>query len=182
MKINKYGFTLIELLAAMVILGLIMVIAVPNVMGILTQSRASAYTEDAKKLMSLAEYKFRGTASIVRPTSGSCIVMSLKSLDNSELENAPNNGAYDKDHSYIIIKNTGSNDKAKYTYYVTLDEKLENGSHRGISLKSYDDLYNKDAKELIVNKASSLVPRTDKGSRAGSPANCTVQEVYAEPV
>lgn len=182
MKVNKRGFTLIELLAAMVILGLIMVIAVPNVMGILTQSRANAYVEDAKKLMSLAEYKFRGTASITRPSSGRCIIMSLKSLDNSELENAPNNGAYDKDNSYIIIKNTGSATKAKYTYYVTLDEKLDNGSHRGISLKSYDDLYNKDSKELIINKASSLVVRTAKGSTVASPASCSVQEVYAEPV
>ena len=58
MKLNKKGFTLIELLAAMVILAAIMVIAVPNVMGILNNSKADAYVEDAKKLLSLAEYKF----------------------------------------------------------------------------------------------------------------------------
>ena len=53
-KINKRGFTLIELLAAMVILGMIMAIAVPNVIGILNNSRNRTDVEDAKRLVSLA--------------------------------------------------------------------------------------------------------------------------------
>ena len=40
MKLNNKGFTLVELLAAMVILAAIMVIAVPNIMGILNNSKA----------------------------------------------------------------------------------------------------------------------------------------------
>lgn len=178
MKLNKRGFTLIELLAAMVILAVIMVIAVPNVMGILTQSRANAYVEDAKKLISLAEYKFRSNSNIVRPTPNGCVVMALKYLDNSELENAPNNGAYDKEHSYVVVKNTGSAGRAQYTYYVTLDEILENNSHRGIKLKSYDNLYNSDAKELIQNSASTILNRSSAGS---APASCSVQKTYIDP-
>lgn len=178
MKINKKGFTLIELLAAMVILGVIMVIAVPNVMGILTQSRANTYVEDAKKLISLAEYKFRSSTSIVRPTPNGCVVMALSYLDNSELENAPHNGAYDKANSFVVIKNTGSAGSAKYTYYVTLDEILENNSHRGIKQQSYDNLYNKASKELIENKTSTLLSRSQAGS---APASCTIQKTYVDP-
>ena len=81
MKLSNKGFTLIELLAAMVILAAIMLIAVPNIMGILSNSRANTYVEDAKKLLSLAEYEFRGTSTIDRPAKGSCIAMSLQYLD-----------------------------------------------------------------------------------------------------
>ena len=46
---DKKGFTLVELLATVVILGIIMIVAVPNVMGILTRNRSNTYLEDAKK-------------------------------------------------------------------------------------------------------------------------------------
>ena len=48
---NKKGFTLIELLATIVILGIIMIVAVPNVTGIIYRNRANTYVEDAKKIM-----------------------------------------------------------------------------------------------------------------------------------
>lgn len=159
MKLNKKGFTLVELLAAMVILAAIMVIAVPNVMGILNNSRANAYVEDAKKLISLAEYKFRSdNTSVKRPDKGGhCIVMTLGYLDNSELENAPNNGAYDKEKSFVIIKNAGvSGGKNEYVYYVQIVENLEKGGGtRGIPIKSYGDLYGEEAKNLVKNSIST---------------------------
>lgn len=152
MKLSKKGFTLIELLVAMVILATIMVIAVPNIMGILTNSKANTYVEDAKKLLSLAEYKFRSTPAL-KPEKNSCVVLTLGYLDNSELNNAPNNGEYEKDNSYVIIVNkpeSGSS-KNKYIYYVTLDEKMESNSHRGILYKSYEELYGQESSELIIN-------------------------------
>lgn len=158
MKLNKKGFTLVELLAAMVILAAIMVIAVPNVMGILNNSRASTYVEDAKKLLSLAEYKFRSdNTSVARPDKGGhCIVMTLGYLDNSELENAPNNGEYDKEKSFVIIKNAGvAGGKNEYVYYVQLVEKLEKGGTRGIPIKSYGDLYGDEAGDLVKNNIST---------------------------
>ena len=149
MRLNKKGFTLVELLAAMVILAVIMVIAVPNIMGILTNSRANTYVEDAKKLLSLAEYQFRGHPEL-RPAKNACIVMTLKYLDNSELKNAPNNGEYDQTNSYVLVVNKPESGKNKYVYYVTLDEKLDNGTHRGIASKSYDQLYGEEASDLVV--------------------------------
>ena len=58
LKKNQKGFTLVVLLAVMVILGIMMAIAMPNVTGILNKNRASIYVEDAKKLATTAEYKF----------------------------------------------------------------------------------------------------------------------------
>ena len=47
----KKGFTLVELLAVIVILGIILVIAVPSVLGIINQSREDAYMEVRNRLI-----------------------------------------------------------------------------------------------------------------------------------
>lgn len=159
MKLNNKGFTLIELLAAMVILAAIMAIAVPNIMGILNNSRADAYVEDAKKMISLAEYKVRANPEL-KPTSvGSCTKITLKYLDNSEFKNAPNNGSYHSTNSFVIVRyasNAGG--KKKYDYYVTLVENLGSGKGtRGISFQSYTKLYSTDPSKLVKNSPSLSV-------------------------
>ena len=80
---NKKGFTLIELLATIVILGIIMIVAVPNVTGIIYRNRSNTYVEDAKKMVTLADYAIRGSNNkITRPADGHCIAFSLHYLDN----------------------------------------------------------------------------------------------------
>lgn len=155
-RINKRGFTLVELLAAMVILGIIMAVAVPNIMGILNNSRASAYVEDAKKLMSLAEYKFRSDSSITKPSVGKCTVLTLNYLDNSEFENSPNSGSYNKHMSMVVIKNEGADSSNKYVYYVHLAEILDGDKTRGIALKSYDTLNNSKPSQLVSDNIGFL--------------------------
>ena len=49
---NKKGFTLIELLAVIIILGVIMLIAIPSVTSSVTKSRKNAYVTTVKKLVS----------------------------------------------------------------------------------------------------------------------------------
>ncbi len=147
-KINKRGFTLVELLAAMVILGIIMAVAVPNIMGILNNSRASAYVADAKKLVSLAEYKFRSSTTIKKPGDGQSILLTLDYLDNSEFENAPNNGSYNKKKSYVLIRNSGGS----YDYYVQLVEDINEESSRGIVLSPTNYLVEYAPKDLLRNE------------------------------
>ena len=63
---NKKGFTLIELLAVIIILGILMVIAIPAVTNYITKSRKEAYITTAKsysdamriKVNEMSEYKF----------------------------------------------------------------------------------------------------------------------------
>lgn len=156
MKLNNKGFTLVELLAAMVILAAIMVIAVPNIMGILNNSKADAYVEDAKKLLSLAEYKIRANPDLRPASVGSCTKLTLKYLDNSEFKNAPNNGSYDQAKSFVVV--TRKADKAgkkQYDYAVTIVENIKSGGTRGISNKAYSNLYNADPSDLVVNSPNS---------------------------
>ena len=117
---KKNGFTLVELLASLTILGILMAVTVPNVVGILTQNREKTYNEDAKKMISTARYKMAGNNGVVRPGSNNCIVMSLGYLDNSEYENPPNGGKYLRDQSFVVIKRVGK----RYEYYVRLVEEM----------------------------------------------------------
>lgn len=148
---NKKGFTLVELLAAIVILGILMAVAYPNVMGILNKNRASTYIEDAKRLATLGEYKIR-SGSTKKPAAGNCVLMNLAYLDNSEFENPPNGGEYDKEDSFVLIKREGST----YKYYVRLVEKIKESpySGRGITLINSEDLY-KDTPVEIKNFGTS---------------------------
>lgn len=50
-KKKKKGFTLIELLAVIIILGVLMVIAVPSVTQYISSSRKSAYVDTAKEII-----------------------------------------------------------------------------------------------------------------------------------
>lgn len=120
MKLNRQGFTLVELLAALVILGLLMVVAAPNVLGILNRNKSEIYVEDAKKLVARAEYVMRGDTSISKPngTGASCIAFSLGYLDNSEFNDPPQGGEYFINKSFVKVCKEGYD----YKYYVQLLE------------------------------------------------------------
>ena len=119
-KIGRKGFTLIELLAALVILGLLMAIAAPNIMSILNNQKNTIYVEDAKKLATAAGYRLRGTTddSVKRPDTNRCTLMDLTFLDNGDFNDPPQGGAYFSNLSYVLICNQGGT----YHYYVQLIE------------------------------------------------------------
>ena len=117
---NRKGFTMIELLAALVILGLLMAVAAPNIMGVLNKNRNTTYVEDAQKLASRAEYVLRGDPKIDKPSSTTCIGFSLGYLDNSEFTNPPYGGAYYANASFVVVERKDG----EYKYYVQLIENL----------------------------------------------------------
>ena len=127
-KINKKGFTLVELLATLVILGLLTVIAAPNIIGILTNTKLNTYISDANKLQTLAEYKFRSDSKITRPSEGQCIVLTMNYLGTSEFKNPPYGGTYNTGNSFVAIKKEGN----EYKYYVQIMEDVKANEYGGI--------------------------------------------------
>ena len=149
MKNNK-GFTLIELIASMVILAMLMLVTVPNVVGILAQNKKNAYSEDAAKMVSSAKYiisEYKNKGILVLPTTnGECTVMTMGFLDKSEFTKAPNDGEYEFDHSYVVVERVAGDNSAvgaagavvKYNYYVQLVEK-KNGKYTGVKVNTSTD-------------------------------------------
>lgn len=54
---NKKGFTLVELLAVVAIMAVLSLIAVPNVVNMLDRGKKEQFIEDAKEIISKAEYQ-----------------------------------------------------------------------------------------------------------------------------
>lgn len=142
---NRKGFTLVELLATILILSLLLLVAVPNVMSTIDKNKRDTYVEDAKKMITLAEYKVRSDTNIEMPTDGRCIVILLSSLDLSDFEEGPEGGEYDLEKSYVVIARSGSS----YKYFSTIIEKYD-GSTRGLPIISRDDLNKENAKNKVL--------------------------------
>ena len=139
------GFTLIELLATLTILGTIMAIAVPNVMSILDKNKRTTYLEDAKKLVTQAEYKFRMSQSIDKPADGECVVFRMKSLDVSEIKKGPEGSLYDTENSFVAIRYNGSS----YQYGVLI---YEANKKRGVKLVNSEKLNEETAMMNYINE------------------------------
>ena len=175
---NSLGFTLIELIATITILGIIMLIAVPNVISVVTKNKNQTYVNDARKFVTLAKYKFESDANIMRPTSTICAVIMLSSVDRSELQSGPEDGTYGTDsnatdQSYVVIKY----ENGSYVYYVQLIETYSNKNNtaqkKGIALMKYDDLVQIDAKNSAI-KTSGWINTSSMGATTG----CTNSDIY----
>ena len=162
---NNKGFTLVELLATISLLAVLTMIAVPNIIGIVNRNKNKTYIEDAKKLVSLAEYKIR-TNPELKPSNdrkSQCLYMSA--LGKSDFDTtAPNGGKYDESKSYVRVRMQSAEGTLSLKYYVTLVEdkdSKENKNGTGTNLvgilkeTSSDNLYNDNISSLISSGSSS---------------------------
>lgn len=135
MKKNIFGFTLVELLAAIVILGVLSTVAFTSITRMIDSNKNKIYINDAKRLIAYVEYKLKSDKKLSKPTMGNAIVISLGYLNNQDISNGPNNGEYEKDRSFVVVKNNSG----KLEYAVLLIEKLNNGGYKGLDLTKDTD-------------------------------------------
>lgn len=151
---NDKGFTMIELLAAMVLLSILMLVAVPTVLNMMDQTRRKTIINDAKKLVSSVEYKVKNNNNFIKKprSDGKCIVLTLGYLDlGNEFQEGPHGGTYLLDDSYVIVKYDPSGDvnyQKKYKYYVTLVEKYQGETYYGLFLYPYEKIFDKGAESF----------------------------------
>ena len=142
---NK-GFTLVELLVTLAMLGLIMMVTIPNIEGISEANKKQAYADDALRFKNTVEYMIRSDENYKKPTNnGDCIIVSLShlvvdsnnniSVEGSEYDNAPNDGQYAYDYSYVVVRN----DNKKLKYYVQLVEQYGSSPYNygGVKIVDY---------------------------------------------
>lgn len=139
-KLNNKGYTLVELLAAMIIIGVVMGVTIPNITGIAAQNKITAYAEDAKKFKNAVEYAIRGDDTVKKPVSnGQCVIANLRYIHGSDFDTAPNGGKYLMDKSFVVMVKKDN----RYYYYVQLVEEYSvsgSNNYKGYKLVEYADL------------------------------------------
>ena len=97
-----------ELLVVIAILGIMSIIAIPNMIGISDDVKKENMIDDAKKMISLAKYQVNIDYSLRKPSSTTITKKyTLSELDiDGSLKTDPDGGVYDKDASYVKYTKT----------------------------------------------------------------------------
>lgn len=123
MKNNK-GFTLIELLAVIIILGVLMLIAIPSISKYIDNSRVATYSTNAKKFMDSVMVEVNNQSEGYIVSASSCINIKISDV---ELERGSNLkspfGNYKDEYSYVTVFNVNGT----YVYFLTLVDSLGYG-------------------------------------------------------
>jgi type IV pilus assembly protein PilA len=146
MKRNRNGFTLVELLAVIVVLGIILVIAIPNVLGIIDNARKDSFAATAKMMASQAKTVAATHAAYLPSANSRGKLIPWTELDLENTSKDVDNGSYDTTNSYVVVvkDSTGA-----MRYFVTLK-----GSARSVDLKEDSNIV-VDA-ETTVTLASAI--------------------------
>lgn len=188
--LNNRAFTLIELIATISILAILALIAVPNVVGVSEKNKNKTYLEDAKRMVSLAEYKVNSSSSNKPGTNGvNCFYISDLGTNEFSTENgkAPNGGKYDLEKSYVKVENKYSSCGSFIDYSVQLIENKDNKNYFGISEVSKGDLYKSDLSKLVKKSKTSFgncciseSGSSNSGGTGGSIAGSDTRPSYNE--
>lgn len=142
--INKKGFTLIELLAVIVILGILMLIAIPSVSKYIDSSRKKTYVTDAVQYVDSVK-KDVVSGILPTPTVEQVLFVKLSSIKLEKGNNKSPYGSYIDDKSYVMVRNVDNN--LKY-YFSALDDE-----GYGIALTEDNKL-----SDITVTKGDELGP------------------------
>ena len=126
---NNKGFTLIELLAVIVILGILMIVAIPQVTKYIEQSKKDTFVDTAKAYINAARYAYLNdeisTSSGESCTLGDNVQIPISELDVDNSGKSSFGGALT---GYVTIiangdtTNNAGETKYEYEYYITLSD------------------------------------------------------------
>ena len=150
-KNNNKGFTLIELLAVIVILGVLMIIAIPMVSQYIRDAKRNAMVDLAKNYVNSARYAYlNGDYSNSGDDAGKCtgvvegkiyikfsqIPMDGKSTgsgdNDTKVVKSPIKGTIDLEKSYVLIHTT---ETGHYTYSVAMADSVGNGFGKSAAIE-----------------------------------------------
>ena len=114
---NEKGFTLIEALAVIIILGIIMIIAIPSVAKYISRSDKAVYASDISAYVETIRGKYEMKEYGAFLKSDEIMVIPIKHiiLEKGDNQNTPY-GEYDFDRSYVLIVP----ERNGYAFYATV--------------------------------------------------------------
>src|SRR5574344_914937 len=120
---NKKGFTLIELLAVIVILGVIMVIAVPAITNYINNSRKDSYISTAKQYIDALKKDILNEEFDMPVEHNDSTYINLSSIElKNDKHISPYNSDFKTSKSYVRIENIGTTDEPNYKYYFSAED------------------------------------------------------------
>ena len=152
---NKRGFTLIELLAVIIILGILMIIAIPSVTKYINDSRKSAYVDTAKEIVSGTRNKVNDGKLGMYDTNTTYYIP----VDYIKTENASKSPYGEFVQAYVGVVYDGNG--YKY-YWISVDE-----TGQGVDKVTLADKLDEDdiKSDLNASEIESTVKTTGIGGR-----------------
>ena len=151
---RKNGFTLIELLAVIIILGILMIIAIPSVTNYIGDSRKSAYVDTAKQLVSGAR-NLVNEGKLEMYNKNATYYMPISCINSENSVKSPY-GAFDA--AYVVVTFNGNG----YNYYwVSRDETGQGVKQAKKASELVEDDIVSDIEEGYI-KANTLLEKTEE--------------------
>jgi len=132
MNKNNYGFTLIELLAVVVILALILLVAIPTVLDVISTSKDKAYESSVDLIENGSKLYF-----MANPSEDEVTIVQL--ISSGYLEGQPLDPRDNSDMEGVVILTTSNEGAPTYTYYSEPPELQPN--YGTTTLTSYSEIY-----------------------------------------
>ena len=150
---NKKGFTLIELLAVIIILGILMIIAIPSVTRYISDSRKNAYVDTAKEIVGGARNMVNEgklemyDTDVTYYIESSCI----------KTENASKSPYGEFTKAYVVVTYDGKG----YTYYWTSVDDAGQGIKNMVRIDKLDtDNVESDLKDTDISTLRGIDGRS----------------------
>ena len=119
-KTNKQWFTLVELLAVIVILGVLLLIAVPAIQNVINSSKSKAFVSQAKLVIENVETAISVADTVTMPeNSSSCVI----ALGDIKLDR----GSLNSYNGKVTVEKLSTPDKNGKLYKTTID--ISNGTY-----------------------------------------------------
>lgn len=118
-KKNKLGFTLIELLAVIIILGVLLIIAVPAISRYIEESRQNTYINSVRSVVNAISVSVNNLDYPI-PSRGEAIIVpfSEANLEKGNAKTKSPYAPYKEGKSYVVVIFNGST----YDYYVVAED------------------------------------------------------------
>ena len=177
-KKGENGFTLIELLAVIIILGVLMIIAIPAVTEYISNSRKETYLLTAKNFMDEVSIKTNQMQTFKFTNPDIAYYVPVSDIENNScisLERGGQSPFGDWVKAYVVVVYDNVNQNYKY-YFTALDT-----AGYGVDLVSYDDIDTDDIKassDVSFPRSGDMISLDRQYIVAlGNPSDCSSFEV-----